>query len=352
MENLRLTEFSPGAGCGCKISPKDLEAILSTQTTRALDPRLLVGNQSRDDAAVVDLGNGSALVSTTDFFTPIVDDAFDFGRIAGVNAISDIYAMGGRPLVAIAVLGWPLAKLPAELAARVVEGGREACALAGISLAGGHSIDVADPIFGLAVTGIVPIPNIRRNDTATHGCELFLTKPLGVGIVTTAEKRKLVKKEHLKEAVELMSTLNDIGIPLAGVRAVRAMTDVTGFGLLGHLLEMCNGSALTAEIRMRDVPVLAGVLDYVLRGCVPGGTTRNWASYGRGVEFVGSTTAADHARPILCDPQTSGGLLIAVESSGVGEVCALAGSRGLALQSFGQLTQPEAGSAVRVRVHL
>lgn len=348
----KLTEFSPGAGCGCKISPKDLDSILRTEIESFRDPKLLVGNLSRDDAAVVDLGNGTALVSTTDFFTPIVDDPFDFGRIAGVNAISDIYAMGGRPLVAIAVLGWPLSKLPAEVAARVVDGGRDACARAGISLAGGHSIDVSDPIFGLAVTGLVGIENIRRNDTATAGCQLFLTKPLGVGIVTTAEKRKLVEPAHLSAAVDLMNTLNDIGIELSCIPGVRAMTDVTGFGLLGHLLEMCRGSDLAAEIRMADVPVLAGVDDYVERGCVPGGTKRNWSSYGEAVLFSGDQAGAKRATAILCDPQTSGGLLIAVDASGVESVTAVARARGLSLSALGQLVPAENAGAARIRVLL
>jgi len=347
-ENSRLTEFSPGAGCGCKISPRDLSAILGSQIEKFTDPRLLVGNASRDDAAVFDLGDGNALVSTTDFFTPIVDDPFTFGQIAAVNAISDVYAMGARPLVAIAILGWPLSKLPADVAGRVIDGGRSACARAGIALGGGHSIDISDPIFGLAVTGMVPTAGILRNDTAVAGCELFLTKPLGMGVITTAEKRKLVEQNHLRAAVELMATLNDIGLELAANAHVRAVTDVTGFGLLGHLLEMCQGSGLSAEIHASATPRLPGVEDYISRGCFPGGTKRNWNSYGDKVEFADmSAEQTEAARQILCDPQTSGGLLVAVEPAGSDAFLATAAKRGLDLRSLGTLVNDPAG---RIRV--
>ncbi|MEL6848567.1 MAG: selenide, water dikinase SelD, partial [Bacteroidota bacterium] len=232
---IRLTQFSHGAGCGCKISPEVLSTILASSHQFLPDPNLLVGNESRDDAAVYDLGDGTAIISTTDFFMPIVDDARDFGQIASVNALSDVYAMGGTPIMAVAILGWPVDKLPAELAREVLEGARKACSEAGIPLAGGHSIDSPEPIFGLAVTGRVNVANIRRNDSGLRGCKLFLTKPLGVGILTTAEKKGKLKAEHQTLARNSMAQLNKAGQLFAKYAYVKAMTDVTGFGLLGHL---------------------------------------------------------------------------------------------------------------------
>ncbi len=346
---LRLTQFSPGAGCGCKISARDLDAILHSEIQRHLEPRLLVGNESRDDAAVFDLGNGQALVSTTDFFTPIVDDPREFGRIAGINAISDVFAMGGRPLFAVAILGWPLARLTATTAAQVVEGGRDACAQVGIPLAGGHSIDIADPIFGLAVTGIVATSRIRRNDTATVGCRLLLTKPLGTGIVTTAQKRQLVRPEDLALAVQWMTTPNDLGPLFAEIPEVRAMTDVTGFGLLGHLREMAEGSGLGAIVHLSSVPVLACARSNASQGCVPGGTKRNLSGLAEVIAFEPSPSdAGDWPAQILCDPQTSGGLLLAVEPEGVEAVRAVAQGRGLDLQPFGELVAWQGGPRIRV----
>lgn len=242
MSSIRLTQYSHGAGCGCKISPKVLDTILKSQIPGFNDPTLIVGNSSKDDAAVVDIGNGQGIVSTTDFFMPIVDDPFTFGRIAATNAISDIYAMGGKPIVAIAILGWPINTLPAEVAQQVIDGGRQVCHEAGISLAGGHSIDAPEPIFGLAVTGIVPLDAIKQNDTAKVGDTLYLTKPLGIGILTTAQKKGKLKPEHEQLAPNAMCTLNKIGQRFAELPGVHAMTDVTGFGLAGHLLEMCEGS--------------------------------------------------------------------------------------------------------------
>ena len=233
---VRLTQFSHGAGCGCKISPKVLDKILKSNFTLPDNKKLLVGNSSKDDAAVYDLENGQALISTTDFFTPIVDDAFDFGRIASANAIGDVYAMGGKPILAIAILGWPIDKLAPELAQKVIEGSRAICAEAGIPLAGGHSIDTAEPIFGLAVSGLVNIDHLKKNNTAKEGNLLFLTKPLGVGILTTAEKKGLLKEEHKQIAAEKMMQLNKVGEALGKLSGVTAMTDITGFGLLGHLV--------------------------------------------------------------------------------------------------------------------
>ena len=229
---VKLTQYSHGAGCGCKISPLILDKILSSNLSVPDNKKLLVGNHSKDDAAVYDLGNGTALISTTDFFMPIVDDPFEFGRIAAANAISDVYAMGGKPVLAIAILGWPINKIPAEIAQKVIEGGRSICVEAGISLAGGHSIDSPEPIFGLAVNGLVDIKNIKQNNTAKEGDVLFLTKSLGVGILTTAEKKGLLKKEHIGLASRQMMQLNKAGELLGVIKGVHAMTDVTGFGLL------------------------------------------------------------------------------------------------------------------------
>ncbi len=278
--DIRLTQYSHGAGCGCKISPKVLDGILQSSLPAFLDPNLLVGNEDKDDAAVYDLGNGSSIISTTDFFMPIVDDPFDFGRIAATNAISDIYAMGGKPIMAIAILGWPVDKLDASIAAKVVDGGRSVCHEAGISLAGGHSIDAPEPIFGLAVTGIVPSDKVKKNTHAQEGDLLFLSKPLGIGILTTAEKKGLLQKQHKNLARDTMCQLNKFGMQVANIEGVNAMTDVTGFGLLGHLSEVCEGAGLSATVDFATVPVLDGVAGYIEQGAVPGGSHRNFDSYG------------------------------------------------------------------------
>ena len=256
-QTIRLTQYSHGAGCGCKISPKVLETILHSEQAKFVDPNLLVGNETRDDAAVYDLGNGTSIISTTDFFMPIVDNPFDFGRIAATNAISDIFAMGGKPIMAIAILGWPINTLAPEIARDVIDGGRFACQQAGIALAGGHSIDAPEPIFGLAVTGVVPTERVKRNSTAQAGCKLFLTKPLGIGVLTTAEKKSLLKPEHKGLATEVMCQMNLAGAAFANIDGVKAMTDVTGFGLAGHLLEICRGSGLGATVRFDEVPLIA-----------------------------------------------------------------------------------------------
>jgi selenide,water dikinase len=308
--NIKLTSYSHGAGCGCKISPAILDKILHSSASYAPDARLLVGNDKRDDAAVLDLGNGTALISTTDFFMPIVDDAYDFGRIASANAISDVYAMGGKPVLAIAILGWPIEKLSPAIAQQVLEGSRAICAAAGITLAGGHSIDCPEPVFGLAVNGLVNITHLKQNSTATNGCRLYLTKALGVGILSTAQKKGLLKEEDAVVALKSMSTLNSLGERFGQLEYVRAMTDVTGFGLLGHLSEMCEGSGLSAVIEMDKVPVIPSVSWYLKQQCTPGGTTRNWNSYGHKISKL-----TDHQRYILADPQTSGGLLVAVEEA-------------------------------------
>jgi len=329
---IRLTQYSHGAGCGCKISPAVLEEILSAAGKTAPHAQLLVGNDSKDDAAVYDLGNGQAVISTTDFFMPIVDDPFDFGQIASVNAISDIYAMGGTPLMAIAILGWPLEKLPPTVASQVIAGSRAACERASIPLAGGHSIDAPEPIFGLAVTGQVAVENLKRNDAAVPGCKLFLTKPLGVGLVTTAQKRDLADETDVQRAVVQMTTLNQIGSTLSTLPGVKAMTDVTGFGLLGHLTELCEGSNVSAVIESAVVPRLPNTDHYIAEDCTPGGTDRNFDSYGH---HLGPLT--DAQRALLCDPQTSGGLLVAVAPDGLEAFHEATGE--LNLNSFGQLTE-------------
>ena len=327
-ELIRLTQYSHGAGCGCKIAPMVLDEILKTNISIPGNKNLLVGNSSKDDAAVYDLENGMALISTTDFFMPIVDDAFDFGRIAAANSISDVYAMGGKPLLAIAVLGWPVEKIPIELAQKVIDGGRTICNEAGIPLAGGHSIDSPEPIFGLAVTGIVNKENLKKNNTAEEGDLIFLTKPLGVGILSTAQKRGLLKEEYLQIMTEQMTTLNKIGKELGKMKEVTAMTDVTGFGLLGHLIEMAEGSKLSAEIFYNKIPVVDGVKDFIKRRIFPDATTRNWNGYHDKVRFEKGVDVME-AFTLLPDPQTNGGLLFSVKESAKAEVIALLGKFGL-----------------------
>ena len=331
-EKVKLTEYSHGSGCGCKISPAILEHILKTTATVNPDPRLLVGNDTRDDAAVYDLGNGTSVVSTTDFFMPIVDDPFEFGQIAATNAISDIYAMGGTPLLAISIFGWPIDKLSSDTAREVIDGGRHACRLAGIPLAGGHSIDAPEPIFGLAVTGQVNNEHLKQNNKAKAGCKLYLTKPLGIGILTTAQKKKLLKPEHSRIAPETMCQLNNTGAAFARLGCVTAMTDVTGFGLMGHLLEICEGSELTAVVDYPAVPKLPAVEEYIMLGCSPGGAKRNFDSYGHKLGAMN-----DVQQQILCDPQTSGGLLVAVESGSEEEFLSMASNLGLTLNVIGEL---------------
>jgi selenide,water dikinase len=305
-----------------------LDEILKTNISVPDNKNLLVGNSSKDDAAVYDLENGMALISTTDFFMPIVDDAFDFGRIAAANSISDVYAMGGKPLLAIAVLGWPVEKLPVELAQKIIDGGRTICNEAGIPLAGGHSIDSPEPIFGLAVTGIVNKEDLKKNNTAEEGDLIFLTKPLGVGILSTAQKRGLLKEEHLQMMIEQMTTLNKTGESLGKIKGVTAMTDVTGFGLFGHLIEMAEGSGLGAEIYYDKIPVADGVKEYISQRIFPDATTRNWSSYSDKIKF-GKGVNVMEAFTLLPDPQTNGGLLISVKENAKDEVIGLFKKSGL-----------------------
>ncbi|HEY8570215.1 selenide, water dikinase SelD [Microbulbifer sp.] len=342
---VRLTQYSHGAGCGCKISPAVLDRILADSEVQLPDPNLWVGNASRDDAAVYALDDERGVVSTTDFFMPIVDDPFDFGRIAATNAISDIYAMGADPLMAIAILGWPVNVLPPEVAREVIRGGRAVCAAAGIPLAGGHSIDAPEPIFGLAVTGVVEKHRLKRNDTALAGSRLYLTKPLGIGVLTTAEKQGKLRAEDQGVARDLMCTLNRPGSRFAKIPAVQAMTDVTGFGLLGHLVEMADGSGLTARLDFDAVPRIVGIEHYLEQGCIPGGTGRNFDSYGHRVQL-----GDDSQHLLLADPQTSGGLLVAVAADGEEEFLAAAAAFDLALSPIGSLVARKAADEAAVIV--
>ena len=331
---IKLTQYSRGAGCGCKIAPAVLQDILKTDLVPLADPRLLVGNGTNDDAAAWDMGNGTVLISTTDFFMPIVDDAYDFGRVAAANAISDVYAMGAQPLVAIAILGWPVEKLPAALAQRVLEGARSICAEAGIILAGGHSIDTTEPIFGLSVNGTCTPEQLKKNNTAREGDILFLTKPLGVGILATAQKRGLLAQEHEELLLKQLTRLNKLGAELGKIQGVTAMTDVTGFGLAGHLIEMAEGSGLSVGLQYSALPVINGAAGYLAQRIVPDATYRNWNAYANKIQF-GAGVNVMEAFCLLPDPQTNGGLLIAVAPDAVQEVTEL-----LAANGYGSFTTP------------
>lgn len=339
-ESFQLTKFSHGAGCGCKISPKTLEEILHSNIALPDNKQLLVGNHSNDDAAVYDIGNGQALISTTDFFMPIVDDPFTFGKVAAANSISDVYAMGGKPLIAIAILGWPVEKIPAAIAQKVIEGGRAVCREAGIPLAGGHSIDSPEPIFGLAVTGIIDIKNLKRNNSAKAGDYLLLTKPVGVGILSTAGKRGLLADAHKEVLHKQLITLNSIGEKLGLIEGIHAMTDVTGFGVLGHTMEMAEGSGLSAVIDYKKIPLIEGVRDYIAQRISPDSTTRNWNSYSTRVKFEKGVNIME-AFSLLPDPQTNGGLLISVGEDSLTEVQQLLRQNDLAAhgEPIGRMTE-------------
>ena len=343
MSSIRLTQYSHGAGCGCKIAPDVLDGILAKAGPAAGHQRLIVGNQGREDAAVYDLGDGRGMIATTDFFMPIVDDPFDFGRIAATNAISDVYAMGGTPVMALGILGWPLDKLGPEIAGDVVAGAQAVCRELGIALAGGHSIDAPEPMFGLAVNGLVDLEHLKLNSQAKPGDLLFLTKPLGVGLLTTAEKRGLLEAGHHGLARETMLKPNTIGIALSKVKGVNAMTDVTGFGLAGHLTEMCSASGVMAQIDFRRLPRLAEAEGYRRQGAVPGGTVRNRDALGSALPVM------DEAHwQWLCDPQTSGGLLISVDPAWEDDVERIGREYGLTLEPFGTLKAPQGDAKIEV----
>jgi selenide,water dikinase len=333
---VKLTQYSSGSGCGCKISPTVLKEMLSSTDTFPSHPNLIVGHESNDDAAVFDTGNGTFIISTTDFFMPIVDDAFTFGKIAATNALSDVYAMGGTPIMAVAILGWPISKLNTVLAAEVIEGGRFMCRMAGIPLAGGHTIESPEPFFGLAVTGTVLPEHLKKNNTAKEGDQLFITKPLGIGIISTAAKRGMASEGDILAAVSYMCTLNKMGEALGKIAGVNAVTDVTGFGLLGHLIEMTEGSKLSAEISFDKVPIIPAAKNYASQFIYPDMTTKNFSAYSSKT----STLTAEQLF-VLCDPQTSGGLLVSVAKEAVDEYlqCVRDFSlQGIADQCIGEMT--------------
>ena len=306
---IRLTALSHGGGCGCKIAPAVLSEILSRTPLRTMPKELLVGIETSDDAAVYRLNDNQAIVATTDFFTPIVDDPYDFGCIAATNAISDIYAMGAQPIFALAVVGMPLDKLPVDVIQRILAGGESVCAAAGIPIAGGHSIDTLEPIYGLVALGIVHPDKVKRNSRAQAGDTLILGKPLGVGILSAALKKGKLSSEGYRQMLAVTTQLNTPGLKLAQLPGVHAMTDVTGFGLAGHLLEICRGSGLGAGVRFDDLPVLDDAREWVMKGLTTGASERNWAGYGHEVKHAGDLP--DWQRDLLTDPQTSGGLLVA-----------------------------------------
>jgi selenide,water dikinase len=306
--SVKLTQYSKASGCGCKIAPAVLEEILSGCKQENHFKNLLVGNESKDDAAVYETENGNCIISTTDFFTPIVDDAVDFGKIAACNAISDVYAMGGNPLMAVAILGWPVDKIPANVAQQVIKGAQEICTKAGIPLAGGHSVDTQEPLFGLAVTGMVKKENLKRNNSIKENDLLYITKPLGIGILSTALKRGLLKDNEYHLLLEQTTTLNSIGQKLGAFTYVNAMTDITGFGFAGHLLEMLSGSGLSAVIKKDALPIMPEAKAYARQFVFPDNTTRN---YNDQAKHIAGMTDLDFI--FYCDPQTNGGLLFSVD---------------------------------------
>lgn len=308
--SVKLTQFSKASGCGCKIAPAVLEEILSGCKQDIVFKNLLVGNETKDDAAVYELEDGNCIISTTDFFTPIVDDAFDFGKISACNAISDVYAMGGKPLMSVAILGWPVDKIPADIAQQVIKGAQEICSKAGIPLAGGHSVDTQEPIFGLAVTGLVKKEHIKKNNSVKENDILYITKPLGIGVLSTALKRGLLNEIHYKLLLEQTTTLNSIGEKLGTLPYVNAVTDVTGSGFAGHLLEMLADTNLSATIQKESLPIMEAANEYAKQFVFPDNTTRNYNAQSK---HIAGMTDLDFI--FYCDPQTSGGLIFSVSSS-------------------------------------
>jgi selenide,water dikinase len=325
---IKLTSFSHGGGCGCKIAPALLSEILKDSTHLPVPKELLVGIATSDDAAVYKLNDDQALIATTDFFMPIVDDPYDFGRIAATNAISDVYAMGGKPIMALALVGMPIDKLSPEIIGRILAGGESICGEAGIPIAGGHSIDSVEPIYGLVVLGLVHPDKVKKNSDAKVGDKLILGKSLGVGVLAAAVKKDKIDSEGYRELIANTTQLNTPGAALSGLDGVHALTDVTGFGLLGHTLELCRGAGLTARLSMRDVPLLPRVKTMVAEGFVTGASGRNWASYGSDVELGPNITPPEKA--LLTDPQTSGGLLVSCAPGVVPDVLAIFRREGFA----------------------
>jgi len=345
-EKIRLTEFSHGGGCGCKIAPAILSEILSAAPIRGLPKDLMVGTETADDAAVYRLNDTQALVATTDFFTPIVDDPYDFGRIAATNAISDVYAMGGQPIMALAIVGMPLEKLPVSAIRQILAGGESVCAAAGIPVAGGHSIDTLEPIYGLVALGLVHPDRVKRNSSAKAGDALVLGKPLGIGVLSAALKKGKLSANGYAEMIKWTTKLNTPGQSLAERPAVHALTDVTGFGLAGHLLEMCRGAGLSAEVSFDDLPLIPEAVQWAQQGVATGASDRNWKGYGDEVDLA--PDFAEWKRKLITDPQTSGGLLVACAPEAVNEVlAAFAGDDGSDARMIGRLAAGPAKLRVR-----
>lgn len=341
---LKLTSLAHGGGCGCKIAPTVLSRILAATPAALIPPQLLVGNESSDDAAVYQLNDSQALVATTDFFTPIVDDPHDFGRIAATNAISDIYAMGGTPILALAIVGMPLNKLPLEVIEQILAGGASVCHAAGIPIAGGHSIDVVEPIYGLVALGLVHPDQIKKNSSAQAGDVLILGKPLGVGVLSAALKQGKLSATAYTEMLALTTQLNRVGVALGRMPDVHAMTDVTGFGLAGHLLEICRASGLDAQLDFADLPLVEAAVAHVQAGIATGASTRNWNAYG--AEVALSENLGLWQQRLLTDPQTSGGLLVSCAPAAAAEVLALFQQEGFSRAAqIGQLHRSSAGVA-------
>ena len=325
---LRLTAFSHGGGCGCKIAPGVLAEILKNSNGFPVPPALMVGIETADDAAVYKLNEDQALIATTDFFMPIVDDPFDFGRIAATNAISDVYAMGGTPIMALALVAMPVNKLPIEVIGQIIRGGESVCAEAGIPIAGGHTIDSVEPIYGLVVMGLVHPAKVKRNADAKSGDKLVLGKPLGVGVLSAALKKEALDAAGYAAMIASTTKLNKPGKALSELAGVHALTDVTGFGLLGHTLELARGANLTARLNMAAIPLLPGVAELASRGFVTGASGRNWASYGGEISLADTITPAQ--QQLLTDPQTSGGLLVSCSPDAVNDVLAIFQREGFA----------------------
>ena len=345
MPEIKLTQLSHGGGCGCKIAPALLQEILGVAKQKLPFANLLVGTETSDDAAVYRLNDQQAIIATTDFFMPIVDDPFDFGRIAATNALSDVYAMGGMPIMALAIVGMPISRLPVETIRSVLQGGEAVCEAAGIPLAGGHSIDSVEPIYGLVAIGIVHPERLKRNSGAKAGDKLILGKGLGVGVLATAFKKGMLSAEAYAQMIATTTQLNAVGAVLSGLQAVHALTDVTGFGLLGHLLELCRGSGLGAKLEFDRVPVLSGALPLAQQGVGPGAIDRNLASYGHEVDFA--PKLENWQRRVLADAQTSGGLLVAVAPDGAEEVLSAFRHAGFAHAAvIGTMTSGTLGVAV------
>ena len=342
----RLTHLSHGGGCGCKIAPGVLEHILRGTAAMPIPPALLVGIDTADDAAVYQLNQAQALVATTDFFMPIVDDPFDFGRIAATNALSDVYAMGGQPIMALAIVGMPINVLSHATIGRILEGGASVCRAAGIPIAVGHSIDSVEPIYGLVALGLVHPDRVRRNAAAQAGDVLVLGKPLGVGILSAALKKDRLPPDGYQQMIALTTQLNTAGPDLAALPGVHAITDVTGFGLAGHTLEMARGSGLSAHLSWPAVPLIDGVRAYAAEGILTGASGRNWASYGDQVALPAGFSLTERA--LLTDPQTSGGLLVACAPAAVGQVMAAFQRHGFAEAAVIGHMQPAEGAALHV----